>query len=90
MGFCGLISDTHGLLRPEALEALTGAVRILHMGDVGGPEVLEQLETIAPVDAVRGNTDFGAWAEALPQSLTLDTLGTRLRAEVPSTRPGTA
>ena len=65
-GFVGVISDTHGLLRPEAVEALKGSELILHAGDVGGPEVLEALRRVAPVVAVRGNNDRGAWAEALP------------------------
>jgi len=65
-GFVGVISDTHGLVRPEALEALAGAGLIIHAGDVGGPEVLEALRRVAPVVAVRGNNDRGAWAEALP------------------------
>ena len=65
-GFVGVISDTHGLVRPEALEALEGSGLILHAGDVGGPEVLEALGRVAPVVAVRGNNDRGAWAEALP------------------------
>ena len=62
----GVISDTHGLLRPEAVRALEGAELILHAGDVGGPEVLEALGRIAPVVAVRGNNDRGRWAERLP------------------------
>jgi putative phosphoesterase len=62
----GLISDTHGLLREEALRALGGSDLILHAGDVGAPEILERLKTIAPVVAVRGNVDTGEWAEALP------------------------
>ncbi len=62
----GVISDTHGLLRPEARDALRGCDRILHAGDVGSPEVLEALAEIAPVTAVRGNNDRGAWAQALP------------------------
>ncbi len=62
----GIISDTHGLLRPEAVEALRGVDRILHAGDVVGPEILEELERVAPVTCVRGNMDRGAWAEALP------------------------
>jgi putative phosphoesterase len=62
----GVISDTHGLVRPEALRALRGCDRIVHAGDVGGPEVLDALEAIAPVTAVRGNVDRGAWADALP------------------------
>jgi putative phosphoesterase len=62
----GVISDTHGMLRPEAVEALRGVELILHAGDVGSPEVLEALKVIAPVVAVRGNNDKGAWAEELP------------------------
>ena len=62
----GVISDTHGLLRPEAVEALRGSDRILHAGDVGAPEILEALAQIAPVTAVRGNVDTGPWARALP------------------------
>lgn len=65
-GFVGVISDTHGLVRPEALEALAGSELIIHAGDVGGPEVLEALGRVAPVVAVRGNNDRGGWAEALP------------------------
>ena len=65
-GFVGAISDTHGLVRPEALEALKGSELIIHAGDVGGPEVLEALGRVAPVVAVRGNNDRGEWAEALP------------------------
>jgi uncharacterized protein len=63
----GVISDTHGLLRPEAVEALRGVDLILHAGDVGSSEVLETLKGIAPVVAVRGNNDKGEWAEELPQ-----------------------
>lgn len=62
----GLISDTHGLLREEALEALRGSDLILHAGDVGDPAILERLKTLAPVVAVRGNVDTGRWAETLP------------------------
>jgi uncharacterized protein len=62
----GVIADTHGLLRPEALEALVGSDMIVHAGDVGSPEVLRGLEEIAPVMAVRGNNDRGPWAEKLP------------------------
>jgi putative phosphoesterase len=64
----GLISDTHGLLREEAIDALRGSDLILHAGDVGGPEILEALRTIAPVVAVRGNVDTGEWAQTLPLS----------------------
>lgn len=58
-GFVGLVSDTHGLLRPEALAALQGSRLIVHAGDVGRPEILAELGRIAPVTAVRGNTDVG-------------------------------
>ncbi len=67
----GLISDTHGLLRPEALAALAGSDRIVHAGDIGGAHILEALQAIAPVTAVRGNNDIGAWARALPEAATL-------------------
>jgi uncharacterized protein len=70
----GLISDTHGLVRPEALEALRGSDLILHAGDVGTPEVLSAFRRIARVVAVRGNNDRGAWAKDLPLRRTL-TLG---------------
>ena len=62
----GVISDTHGLLRPEVVEALRGSRRILHAGDIGAPEILEALAKIAPVTAVRGNVDTASWARALP------------------------
>jgi len=67
----GLISDTHGLLRPQALAALEGVDRIIHAGDIGNAQILEALAAIAPVDAVRGNNDRGPWAESIPRSLTL-------------------
>lgn len=62
----GLISDTHGLLRQEALRALRGSELIIHAGDVGSPEIISALEELAPVVAVRGNADSGPWARALP------------------------
>jgi uncharacterized protein len=62
----GLISDTHGLLRREALEALRGSELILHAGDVGDPKILAELRKLAPVVAVRGNVDTEEWAKALP------------------------
>ena len=62
----GVISDTHGLIRPEALEALRGSQLIIHCGDIGKVEVLEALRIIAPVRAVRGNIDKGEWASDLP------------------------
>jgi len=68
----GLISDTHGLLRPEALHALAGVEHIIHAGDIGGPDVIESLRNIAPVDAVRGNNDKGPWAAQFPERLALE------------------
>ena len=62
----GIISDTHGLVRPEALQALQGVEMILHAGDVGNKEVLDTLKQVAPVVAVRGNNDKGEWAQSLP------------------------
>lgn len=66
-----MISDTHGLLRPQALQALAGVDEIIHAGDIGGPEVIEGLRAVAPVHAVRGNNDRGAWALGLPETLML-------------------
>ena len=66
MGSVGLISDTHGLMRPEALIALKGSDLIIHAGDVGDPQILEQLQSLAPVVAVKGNVDEGTWASRLP------------------------
>jgi hypothetical protein len=71
----GVISDTHGLLRPEALKALRGSQYIIHAGDVGSPEILEELSKIAPVTAVRGNVDKGAWALKLPETDVLEVGG---------------
>ena len=68
MPLIGVISDTHGLLRPEALDALAGSDLIIHAGDVGGPEILDRLEAIAPVRVVRGNTDYGAFGASLPRT----------------------
>jgi uncharacterized protein len=64
----GVISDTHGLLRPEAIAALSGSVRILHVGDVGDPKIIDRLRELAPVTVVRGNVDRGPWAAALPET----------------------
>jgi putative phosphoesterase len=74
----GVISDTHGLVRPEALAALAGVGRILHAGDVGSLEVIQALAKIAPVVAVRGNNDGGPWAEQLRQTETLVIDGVRI------------
>ena len=62
----GVISDTHGLLRPESLAALQGSDYIIHAGDIGDPVILDKLEEIAPVTAVRGNVDHGAWTRKIP------------------------
>ncbi|MBC2713256.1 MAG: metallophosphoesterase family protein [Desulfosarcina sp.] len=62
----GILSDTHGLLRPEVEKALSGCDHILHAGDVGDQDVLDRLERIAPVVAVRGNMDTGSWSNSLP------------------------
>lgn len=67
----GLISDTHGLIREEALAFLWGCDQIIHAGDFGGPEILDALANIAPVFAVRGNNDKSAWAKELPEVLRL-------------------
>ncbi len=75
----GLISDTHDLVRPEALAFLHGCDRILHAGDICGPAVLEALAAVAPVFAVRGNNDRGAWAAALGETETLVVDGVRIR-----------
>jgi putative phosphoesterase len=75
MRVVGIISDTHGLLRPEALLALRGSDHILHAGDVGPPDILERLREIAPVTAVRGNVDTDAWADGLPLTAILTVAG---------------
>ena len=67
----GVISDTHGLLRPQALAALQGCARIIHAGDIGKPQVLDALRAIAPLDAIHGNVDKADWAQALPERLDL-------------------
>ena len=68
----GLISDTHGLLREEAMAALAGSDLIIPAGDVGKPGILERLRTLAPVTAVRGNIDSGAWAAVLPMTAVVE------------------
>src|SRR5215470_17131897 len=70
--FLGIIADTHGLVRPEAVAALAGAERIIHAGDIGRPEVLQALAAVAPVIAVRGNNDTGAWAAAMPDTAVVE------------------
>jgi putative phosphoesterase len=65
----GIISDTHGLMRPEALAALAGSDLVIHAGDIGKPEVLAALQQLAPTFAVRGNVDEGPWCARLPEQL---------------------
>lgn len=67
----GLISDTHGLLRPQALDYLRGSDHIVHAGDIVDPAILDRLAELASLTAVRGNNDTGAWARALPETATL-------------------
>jgi hypothetical protein len=74
----GLISDTHGLLRAEALQALHGSHLIIHAGDVGKAEILDELRNIAPVVAVRGNVDTEEWAKGLPESAVVETGAVRI------------
>lgn len=74
----GVISDTHGLLRPEALAALGDCERIIHAGDIGKPEVLAGLRALAPLEAIRGNVDSGDWAAAIPEQLDLQLGGLRI------------
>src|SRR5437016_1271862 len=74
----GVISDTHGLLRPEVAKAFARVRLILHAGDIGKSEVLNELKAIAPVIAVRGNNDEGAWAHAIPEREVTDIGGMRV------------
>jgi len=74
----GVLSDTHGLVRPETIEALSGCSHIVHAGDYGSDSVLVALRRIAPVSVVRGNTDFGPTAADLPEQLTVECLGLRV------------
>ncbi|HEV2703365.1 MAG TPA: metallophosphoesterase family protein [Steroidobacteraceae bacterium] len=68
MSRVGVISDTHGLVRPEAVEFLQGCTSIIHCGDICEPQVLDELSRIAPIRAVRGNNDTGSWARRLPEA----------------------
>ena len=74
----GLISDTHGLHRPEALSALQSCQAIIHAGDIGNPAFLDQLRNIAPTFAVRGNVDTQPWAKALPATEVIQLIGTTI------------
>ena len=78
MSRIGVISDTHGLVRPEALRALAGADLIVHAGDIGSPQVLDALRAVAPVVAVRGNNDRGPWAAALADTEVVEAAGRSL------------
>ena len=71
----GVIADTHGLLRPEAVTALRGSDLIIHAGDVGDPAILDSLRALAPVSAIRGNVDRGTWAKALPDTEVVEVAG---------------
>ncbi|NPU66232.1 metallophosphoesterase family protein [Bradyrhizobium sp. 83012] len=73
----GIISDTHGLLRPEAKQRLAGADHIIHAGDIGRPEIIDHLGAIAPVTAIRGNIDSAEWAKAYPATQTVELGGRR-------------
>jgi uncharacterized protein len=74
----GVISDTHGLLRPQALAALAGVERIVHAGDIGERGVLDALARLAPVTAVRGNNDRGPWAAGIPETEVVEIGGVSL------------
>ena len=74
----GVVSDTHGLMRPQALRRLRGVDRIVHAGDIGSPDVLAALGAIAPVTAVRGNNDRGAWARTIPETAIVEVGRVRL------------
>lgn len=78
MSLIGVISDTHGLLRPEALRALEGSDRVIHAGDVGDEGILEALRAIAPLTVVRGNVDTQAWSLKLPHGEMLEVGGVRI------------
>jgi len=71
----GVIADTHGLMRPQAIDALRGCDLVIHAGDIGTPEVLDALRALAPVHAVRGNVDKGSWAAQLPMTEVVDVGG---------------
>lgn len=77
MPLIGIISDTHGLLRPEALVPLQGAAHIIHAGDIGAVEIVPRLEEIAPVTAIRGNVDKAKWTRAFPETASVELFGQR-------------
>lgn len=80
MARIGLLSDTHGLLRPEALAFLRGSDHIVHGGDICDPQILDALAALAPLTAVRGNNDHGPWAERLPETTVVQIGALRLCA----------
>ncbi len=71
----GVIPDTHGLLRPEALDALAGSELVIHAGDIGSPDILPTLRRLAPVEAVRGNVDIEPWAGTIPAITVVEVQG---------------
>jgi uncharacterized protein len=77
-GTIGVISDTHGLLRPEAVDALRGSELIIHAGDVGAADILDELRALAPVVAVKGNVDEERWARTLPRTKTIEFEGHKI------------
>jgi uncharacterized protein len=74
----GVISDTHGLLRPQALDALAGSQLVIHAGDIDSPDILPSLARLAPVEAVRGNVDTEAWAQDIPETSVVEVQGRSL------------
>jgi uncharacterized protein len=78
MATIGVISDTHGLLREQAVAALQGSEYIIHAGDIGAPEIVDQLAQIAPVTAVRGNVDRAGWAKKIPETAVIELGGTSI------------
>lgn len=74
----GVISDTHGLLREEAVALLRGVDHIIHAGDIGNPTIIESLESVAPVSAIRGNIDVEPWAFAFPDTLQATLFGQKI------------
>ncbi len=88
MPLIGIISDTHGLLRPEALSLLEGVECIVHAGDIGGPEIVAMLAKIAPVTAIRGNVDRAPWARAFPETACVDWQGRRFLVVHDRNAPG--
>lgn len=74
----GVVSDTHGLLRPQAVDALRGCDHVLHAGDIGAPHILDALAALAPLHAIRGNVDIAPWSHAVPATRTVAVAGLRI------------